>query len=84
MPRGTNAPKLLPADPTEVDLDGVIGQALAAVDDLRDLVAPSMVPTVRLTLRMGMVADDTGRAVLQCAGRAQLDQPTLSSARSRP
>ena len=31
MPRGTNAPKLCPAEPREVDGDGVVGQALAAV-----------------------------------------------------
>ncbi len=38
MPRGTNAPKLWPAEPREVDGDGVVGQAVAA-PALRELGA---------------------------------------------
>ena len=38
MPRGTNAPKLCPAEPAEADVDRAVGQAVAALAP-GDLVA---------------------------------------------
>ena len=52
MPRGTKAPKLWPAEPCELELDRVVGQARRR-RSLRVSSLPRIVPTVRLTLRIG-------------------------------
>ena len=57
MPRGMNAPKLWPAEPLNLNLDRVLGQArrrrTCCVISL-----PVIVPTTRLTLRIGSSARD--------------------------
>ena len=52
MPRGTNAPKLWPAEPRRCTRDRVVGQARRR-PSVCVSAEPSIVPTVRLTLRTG-------------------------------
>ena len=70
MPRGTNAPKLWPAEPVNVMSIVSSGRPVAAVAawSARE---PSIVPTVRLTLRIGSSMRDRRRR-RSSAGRAQL------------
>jgi hypothetical protein len=69
MPLGHERAEALPADPVKRILDGVVGQAVAAVP-LGQISWPSIVPTVRLTLRIGR-SISTGLAARSSAGSAR-------------
>ena len=56
-PCGMNAPKLWPAEPLNLQLDRVLGQALGAPAACV-ISLPVIVPTTRLTLRIGSSAVD--------------------------
>ena len=51
MPRGTNAPKLCPADP--VKCTWIVSSGSPSLPYLRVTSEPSIVPTVRCSLRIG-------------------------------
>ncbi len=51
MPRGTKAPKLWPAEPVKLSL--MVSSGRPAAPYLRVTSLPVMVPTTRLTLRIG-------------------------------
>ena len=61
MPRGTNAPKLWPAEPVNFSLIVSSGKSFGAVC-FRVTSYPSMVPTVRFTFRIGR-SSETRRPV---------------------
>ena len=54
MPRGTNAPKLCPAEP--VKCSWMVSSGSPSAPYLRVTSLPVIVPTTRLTLRIGSVA----------------------------
>ena len=56
MPRGTNAPKLWPAEPLK--LSWIVSSGRPAAPYLRVTSLPVIVPTTRLTLRIGSSARD--------------------------
>ena len=60
-PRGRKAPKLWPAEPTNFRLIVSSGRPLAPYRLV--ISAPRIVPTTRLTLWMGIVDLDLGRAL---------------------
>ena len=72
MPRGTNAPKLWPAEPVNSMSDRVVRQPLAAVP-LRHLVAEHRAD------RAVDVADRAGRATPACRARARRCDAAMSS-----
>ena len=71
MPLGTNAPKLWPALPVNLRLDGVLGQAVRPHFFVISL--PVMVPTTRWMLRMGRSA--WTRSPRSMAGSQMFEQP---------
>ena len=79
MPRGRNAPKLCPADP--VNSTWMVSSGSPSLPYLRVTSEPSIVPTVRCSLRIGRRIS-TGSRRSSAADASEMS--VLSSALARP
>ena len=79
MPAGTNAPKDCPADPSKVR--SMVPSGRPSPPNRRVTIAPSIVPTVRFTLRTGSCRL-TGRASSSAPSHSWIS--VWSSATSSP